>query len=133
MVQSHEIMKMCSLMLYQYYECYRKTNRDLNRQLLDMFTLYLMRSFQSKFPWFDMEEQQLTNFLLLQDPFQEMLDLKTDPNLFSNMWSKLTQFVHEHYYVIDNDYVILEIVPIPIDSLAITHGMIVGFFTPYLE
>lgn len=135
MSQPIQVLQSCAFVLCHYYATYMKLDMHIdypiNEEIVQRLTNYLIQQFQRQCPYFSLDKpgNVLDSFGLFDDPFSEDLMLEDHPNLFSEMLKQLIQFPKDHYYVIHNDYRILSINPIPFDSMDITHGMLVTFFT----
>lgn len=135
MSQQIEALQTCSMMLYYYYLSYKRFPLNLDPQILNQFTFTMIQQFKWKFPTFSLEDPQypITSFILFEDPFSELCHIEDRESLFSDMFQSIIAFPSKHYLTIRDDYCILSILPIPFDSLDITHGMIVNYFTPKLD
>lgn len=132
MTKSYQMIQEIALSLYYYYMNYKRfPNPIVNPDTCDRFTVYLMWLFESQFPWFqfDQPDSSLGRIILFEDPFTDGYDLEDTNIQFYDIMKSLIDFPNANRYIIKDEYCIIQICPIPIDGLEITHGMIVQFFT----
>lgn len=135
MSQSLQVLQMFSVMLYYYYLSYKRKPYVINQEVCNQLFQYLVQLMNYRYPWFNMNDPKyiLDCFILFEKPFDEYFNLTNHENLYSDILQSFIDFPQNHYYEIDNDYNVLSIAPVPFDSLDITHGMLINFFTPLLE
>lgn len=132
---AYQTMEMCSLMLYYYYLSYKRLPFQINQYVLNQFTTHIIQLFKWKFPTLSLENMQFNelDFILFDEPFDELFQSDDREDMYSSMLQALVDFPSKHNLVINDDYSILSILPVPFDSLDITHGMIINYFTPRLD
>ena len=134
-MNNYETLRTCSMMLYYYYLSYKRFPLQLNEQVLNQFTSGIIQLFKRKFPTIALDDPNflIDSFILFENPIDDLYRSEDRENLFSSMLQALIDFPSNHYIILRDDYCILSILPIPFDSLDITHGMIINFFTPRLD
>ena len=131
----YQAIQTSAMMLYYYYLSYKRLPLHLDQDVLNQFTSHIIQLFKWKFPTMSLTTDEFNDpdFILFDEPFDEIYQSDTRENMYSSMLHDLIEFPLKHSLIITDDYTILQILPIPFDSLAITHGMIINFFTPILD
>ena len=128
MVQALQIY---ATMLYHYYLSYKRKPHIIDKTICERLYHELVEAMCIKFDLAN-PQYEIDQFSLFPDDFTMDLQHLHDYD-FDTLWLAFTEFPRTYHHIIQNSDVVLSIVPIPIDSLDITHGMLINFFTPIYE
>ena len=135
MTQGLETMHVISSALYQYYLSYQGLSIPIDQDVYNGFYNALINGFKMKCDYYDLSipTNVLDSFILLDKPFDQLLQFDTIENGYSKIVEELIRFPQEHRSYIHNGYQLISILPFPFDSFDITHGMVMNYFTPRLN